>query len=596
MKHLDRALLGLLTVGVSAFGAHSLGSVISAGATPGLSSWGAPTPLLAAVTLPALAAIAVLRRHGWSGVLGAALAWALGARAVVELPARATNFDYADGPHLRLLTFGVALAVGLFAAGARAPGTVRAAVVCLAAATANGRLFARTSDAIYGLLAVGVLWLAVEAARAPRRGFTGAGRWWLAVMGSFVLWVVAAGLASEAPSQALDVALRVLTGALLAGALALGLESPGRRALVNALLLLGAASLAIAAAALTDAAAIEGWSRVLGTRLRLFGLHPNGCGPYFGALVALGIGVVGARTGPVRLLALAVTLASGAGLWATDSRASLLGTLVACAVVSILPFVPLPRRAWPSFALVATPAIGILLAWIGPFGERLREGLAARALGPSAIGQRYHFWRMALDGVERSPWVGVGANRYDALARYAQPSYYDGTPQTLHSHNLELSVAVAGGWPALLLFLLVLVALLEAARHALRTADGRRGRFEVAGVLGFALAILVANQLDLGQAQQTLVPLALWIALGWLVSCAPSQDRAPWGLPRVAAWLLLPCLVGPSLLGSSLRDRAAARYELGDAEGALAAYRSAIRVAPAQTVALTRAATIAIAL
>ncbi len=593
MSAVGRAVLWGLGLVLAGSGLFELVLAVRIGDLAGFEAFGSPQVLAWLLLLPAATIGALARGNGASGVVGAAAAWGLGLRGVLELPSLSTNFDFADGLHLAPWMLAWSAALAGYVGASRAGGVTRAAVLCVVASTANGRLYARDTDAVYALLAAGVLWLAIEVAHAPRRVATGAGRRWIAVVALLVAWVAAASFASGFVAGGLEVTSRIAVGAILALALAAGLDRAGRAALAQAMLLAGALALCMTVANLIQAASIEGAERVLSTRLRLFGMHANGAGPFFGATAVLALGLGLAASGPRRIACTALALGAAAALWMTASRASLMGTGVGLLALAAAAFGPVPRRPWPSFALILGPAALVWAAWFGPGGDFLRERLDATALGPSAIGQRYHFWRMALAGLERSPWFGVGPNRYEALARYAQPSYYDGTSQTLHSHNIELGVAAGAGWPALVLLLLAFVALLEALRRSLSAAEDRRERLLCGAVFATAATVLGANQLDLGQTQQTFLPLSYWIALGWLAArgarerVEPARWVAPLALLPALFWVLLP------LAGLGARSAAEWQVERGDPDRALETYRLASRLAPGDTLPLIRGAQLA---
>ncbi|MHC4892727.1 MAG: O-antigen ligase family protein, partial [Planctomycetota bacterium] len=505
MIHLERALYALAALAAASFGLHTLWVLLETGTTPGLSDALDTLPLTLLTSLPLLIVLTVARSNGWSGLAAASIGWATTTRAVTELPSVSSNHDWGDGLFL-------------------APWVLFAT----ASVTANGRLFSRENEAVYALIAAAVLLLVLATAR-DRRRTVGAQRVSVALVASFVIWVVAAAVAGSFPAQGLQIASRVAVGALLAWGLSVGLDSSGRRAVLTTMLLLATLTLGMAVHGLIDTAAVESWPRVLISRMRVFGLHPNGIGPYLAASACLAAGLALSRQrlalsrqGVVGACCALVAAASAGALVLTESRASTLGLSVGLGAVVVTALVRVPRRALPIAALVTLPFAAVAAAWLGPTAEGLRAKLDLAATGPSAIGQRYHFWRMALAGLEDSPWLGVGPNQYEALARYAQPSYYDGTSQTLHSHNLELGVAAGAGWPALLLLLGLFYVLLNAWRSSSIDDADRASRFEKSAVLGMAVAVLTANQLDLGQAQQTFVPLVLWVAIGFLASYRTS--------------------------------------------------------------------------
>jgi O-antigen ligase len=587
----------------AAYGLHCLAVRIGLGTVPHSSRWGEAEPLAALLALLAIALLALLRRADPRCLAGALLAHGLGTSALLELPTSAANFWFGDGPHLGPWLLGGATLLGLYLVGG--PRThspaARLAVLAVLAATANGRLWSREGDGVFALQAAAVLLLTLELGRAPLRPLTRRARWAVALGACFLLWVIAAALLGEFPGQGLRVASRVAVGALLAYALQRVLDERGRRAVLWALLAGVALALLAAAAGLAEAAAVEGLERVLRSRLRVFDMHPNGIGPLFAVGTVLAIGALleprrsgGAARGGMVVLALLCATA----LFLTQSRASALGAGCGLLAVFVVRFAPLPRSAWPTLAAVVLPPLAALLFLLSPAAAPLLAQLEQATTVNSALGQRVHLWRMALAAIADSPWFGVGPNQYAAHARFARPSFYDGSDQTLHPHNLPLGLAEGAGLPALLLAAALFVVLLEAARRAARRADRAGERGSIAAVTGAVLALLAANQLDLGQSQSTFVPLLFWIGLGWLSSAAggaPQETRPR----RWTAWAVAPAavlLVLQPLAAAALRDAARVRYERGELDAALELYLDAVRLDPADLSAAPVAAKLSTAL
>jgi tetratricopeptide (TPR) repeat protein len=558
----------LTTLAVIAWGLDGLDRWIDLGTTLGAQSWTDRWPLALLASLVVLFAVAVARRPGWVAVAGATLAWGLGLAAVLDLPAFPLNIHYPDTPAAIGVYAALGFALGAFAlAGPRSWGAAqRVGWIALFGATANGKLFGRAeADATFALLAgSAALALLASTPRVALERDRGPRRLAFALGAAVVLWTFAAGWLGDSPSAGWTVGLRVLLGATLAWTLARSLDERGVVRAIWALILGWAACFLLLGVGLADAAAIETVERVAHTRLRLLGMHANGIGTLFamglagGLLIATGPGAGHPRdTGPgdpgsrrpARALGALLALACAVALWRTESAASQAGAALGALVALVLPRLPLPRRTWPLGAgLTGCVALGVGL-WLSPLADGLRERLDALTHGPSALGQRWHFWRMSLAAAQDSPWFGVGPNQYYVHARFAEPSYYDGTSQTLHSHNLWLGWAEGAGWPfAVLGSLLAWAVLVECVRR-MREPVESEGVAPNSGpwIGGFfactTVALLAANTLDLGQSQSTFVPLWLWIALGATAALGNRGAKPAGGRPAFLSAALPPALL-----------------------------------------------------
>ncbi|QDU66966.1 O-antigen ligase family protein [Engelhardtia mirabilis] len=574
----------------ASYGLYAVETLILAGTFPGAASWTDRVPVVSRSSLALLLIAAAWRRPGWTSVAGAVVAWALGTSAVCELPSFATNFDLGDTPYLWPWMLAIGTLLGLATLGFAGPkdAGARLAVLAVFGATANGKLFSRHDEAVFALLAACVLLLVLELARTPLRPLGRGGRVVLGVGLSFTLWVLVAALLGDSVGQGLRVFARVAAGGALALCLGLLLDSSGRRAVAVALLAGVGASLTLLAVGYTETAQVTGWTALLDSRLRLFDMHPNGIGPLFagGATLGLGFALAGGSSRAVRWGSVALALCSVAALIQTDSRASLLGLGAGLATFALAFTSRAPRDGRPWYAgavLLIAAGAGF---WASPAADGLRVRLDGMAGGLSALGQRYHFWRMALASLRESPWFGVGPNQYHVHAKYALPSFYDGTTQTLHTHNLPLGIAEGAGWPALLLYGALLLCTIEAARRTLRAAETRADRALPAGVLASLMALHASNLLDLGQSQGTFVPTLGWIALGWFAAAAVREHRVA---PAPVAGVLAVALVGlvfavaQPLAGAALRERSIALHDRGRPDESLAVQERALAIDPGDT-------------
>ena len=574
----------------------ALDTAILGGVTPRAAAWTDPWPLLLLAMLPVWGLLAAWRRAGPVELGLAALAFAFGVNALVELPDFASSWWVFDGPALVPAYLAITAAAGAYAVagpGSHAP-VVRAAALVALWSTAGGRMFAREGETVYALLACAVLlaFVAGPLRPSPKGLLTSRAAWTVLLL---LGWILAAALDADGRAAGLRVWFRCLLGALLAWTLAGGLDRRGVRAVAAALGLGVALSLGIAALGMADAVQYGSWGRVWGTRLRVYDMHANGTGPLFaiGAVLCAGLALDRTAGAARRAAWAAVALLAAVAVWKTQSRASLLGLAVGGAALALcLRFSP-PARPLPWVAGLLALAGAALAAFASPLGAPLRERLHAMTTGPSALGQRYHFWEMAVAAAREHPWLGLGPNQYYAHAHYAEPSYYDGTVQTLHAHNLFLGVAEGIGWIGLALFVLFVLALLECGRRALAgsagPADGE-GRAVPAALLAAVLALLGANLLDLGQSQTTFVPLLFWFALGlfaaWLRPAGAPAAAAAAGAGRSAAALALAVpLAFLPLLGQGFHARGRAVFD--DApeaqEAALAHFERALRCDPLAT-------------
>lgn len=134
---------------------------------------------------------------------------------------------------------------------------------------------------------------------------------------------------------------------------------------------------------------------------------------------------------------------------------------------------------------------------------------------------RFTIWGMALEGIKERPVIGWGHEGYNyVFSTYYEPSLYGQEPWFDRAHNVYLDWAVAGGIPALLLFL----ALGAAALFAIYRAEGLRPWERViltATLVGYGIqGLAVFDNLF------TYVPLALILAY------AHARDSRP--IPALA--------------------------------------------------------------
>jgi len=602
------------------FGAAVLHAWIGSGRFPMAGAWSDPLPLVALVGLVCVLAAAAVRRAGSVAVFAGVLAWSLGVHGAADLPPFAANAWSADGPHGALWLLAIATGLGVFAAAGprRWRPDERLAAVLVVAITGSANLFSRSGEGVFGLLAAGVL---VHLAAAPRHtarlpNWT---RWIAGAAALFAIWTWIAVANGADTALGYRVGLRVVTGALLALGLARGLDRRGAGLVLGALVAGGALALGAVAIDLAAALRTEPLDRVLGSRLRGLGMHPNGVGPLFASTAIFALAAAVRARGIHRLGGVLVVLAALAALERTQSRASVLGFAAGLAVFLAAFRWGAPRRARGvvvgGVALLAAFAVALA----SPLGTRAQVALDALAGTPSALGQRWHLWRASLTALSERPWTGLGPNQSFLRAQYAEPSFYDGTPQDLHPHQLLLAIAEGAGWPALVFFVALLIGAGELARRALApgseyTDRSARARALPAGLFAGGAAILVANQLDLGLSQNTFAPLWTWVLLGALAALqrpntpeGPALEPARWGRGALALALFVPLVLQPLCVAAlaasadaalvagepAAADRAARRVEMlspGDARAYLVRVRTARALgSPGEVLALRQA-------
>ncbi|WP_419185905.1 O-antigen ligase family protein [Rohdeia mirabilis] len=530
---------------------------IGAGRFPYAYKWTSGWPLLIGCGFAVSLAIGLLRRVSLAVLATTACAAGLFPSIATELPTFSSNNYLYDGPFLMPLYAAVIVGLMLYlVAGPKShPEHQRIVLALLIACSANTKLFVREASGIQGLL---VSWaaLAVVATPYPRN-------WWanvrasrfalryFAVLVALLLWVglsVALGDSLTVGTRALQ---SVVLGVGLAYVLAAGFGRRGVERVIGAFLVGLAVCLGIAYLGALDAASTEGWARVGNTRLRLFQSHPNIIGPYFAGTSVLCATLLlwkGPQLGgPVVRRAILLVLLAGSlvALWRTESTASMLALAVGLFVAAVVRFGPRihrPAKLYTGIALLAVAGVGTFLS---PIGAPVRAKLEAKTFEPtSAIGQRYHFWRMSARTIAYSPLVGIGPSQTYFHSRFAEPSYYDGARQTHHAHNLFLHVAEGSGLPALLLFIAALFGMIELYRR-IALPMPRSALALPAALLAVPIGILASNMLDLGQVQPAYLPHYFWIHLGLgvaLLSGSAARDVPPDGtnrgtLPARTAWI-----------------------------------------------------------
>lgn len=574
-------------------------------------SLGDTWPLLCLVSLGLFVVVACLPgKLPWSERLGALtlalLGWSLGVVSMVSLPDFAAAADLGAGPLLRPYYLALILGSGAFALG-RSPWQLglplgeRALLLYTFWCTANGKLFAREANPgfalinLAGLVTVVLLASGLSPQAIWRAARARLGTWPLALFVALPVWWFFAAVMASSREPALHLAWRLGVAALVAlvavGSLGQGEERTRRtaRRLFGALVLGLGVVLVGGLLGIVEAAGHEPLELVLASRLRLLGLHPNLGAALFAAGLPLAFGWIFAGATPFQALStrrrfVGSLLVAGAVLvlFLSGSRASSLGAVVGFVAFIVWFATPLAERTGPRL-WIALGLLGVLAValFLSPLGDGVRAVLDAKAETQSALGQRWHIWRMSGAALAEHPLTGLGPLGFSGHAQYAQASYYDGTSQTLHTHNLFLAASEGAGWIGLGLFVGFLGGLFEVLRRAVSASPrGHRDRALSAAVFAAVLALLACNQLDLGQSQMTFLPLLFWSALtiGGLQRAAPARASGSantWWMPALGLLLIWPA-VGATLVGLGQRNAAQLAAFDGDAERATEIY-SALR-------------------
>ncbi|MBI4879017.1 MAG: O-antigen ligase family protein, partial [Planctomycetes bacterium] len=284
----------------------------------------------------------------------------------------------------------------------------------------------------------------------------------------------------------------------------------------------------------------------LDSRLVLFRQHPNFLAPFFvfHAVLAVGLGLSRARWSLLAWPALALLAYA---CWHTDSNTGKAALLLGLAA---LPALYLLRFAWRALgggrvaALLALFAIlcaaGGWFAFWSDVGERWLSGKIDRF--EKSIDYRADAWVNSLKVIHQSPWLGIGPHNFIAVERFKPGSRFASEAEAPHPHNMLLYVAQSAGVCALLAAgALIVLLLLRLLLEAVRPRAGIPAALPVA-LVASGLALLAANQFDLGLALDTVVPFPFFLITGLALALGAAERRAlqPGQTLALAALVLLP--------------------------------------------------------
>lgn len=291
-----------------------------------------------------------------------------------------------------------------------------------------------------------------------------------------------------------------------------------------------------------------GLEPALRTRLFLFRQHPNFLAPFFGFHAVIALGLAFARTRG-RALALAACALLAVSTVMTDSRAGLAALVVGLLGTVVLPFVGRymlhgRRPTTRSGAAVVAVVVALVLAvWQR---DALTLGVERIQRTERSWAYRAEAWDNSLQLIAQRPWLGLGPRNFRSVRRFEPGSRFFNEEQPPHPHNVPLYVAQAAGLPALALFGLWMLWLLQdlAGRRTDDDEDDHPSWLEAA-LVSACVGLLLADLLDVGLALDTVVPAPLFLLTGLCLSRAarPSADtparRASAAIVAVVAVLVL---------------------------------------------------------
>ncbi|MDB5195579.1 MAG: hypothetical protein JWO84_763 [Parcubacteria group bacterium] len=205
----------------------------------------------------------------------------------------------------------------------------------------------------------------------------------------------------------------------------------------------------------------------------------------------------------------------------TATRGAILGLVGAAAVGTLLWGFETGGRtrkmALVAFIGVVVLAGGFYLARDTSFVKSEPTLARISSIGPSDLTVRTTLWKMALEGVAKRPITGWGQEGYNYIFNeFYEPSLYAQEPWFDRAHNVFFDWLVAGGIPALLLFLATLASALYALYRGGATREERI--LLVAALVAYGIqGVVVFDNLF------TYVPLAAILATAHAISSRPYK-------------------------------------------------------------------------
>ena len=186
----------------------------------------------------------------------------------------------------------------------------------------------------------------------------------------------------------------------------------------------------------------------------------------FGIAIALWQGIE--RSGALRFALFALAAVQTLVLIFTATRGAFLGLLGAITLGGILWLVETKgmgrKIAIGTLGIVLLLAGGLFLARDTAFVTQspVLERLSS-AFNVESLEVRFAIWNMAVSGALERPLAGWGQEGFNyVFAKHYDPSLYEQEPWFDRAHNVFLDWLVAGGFPALLLFLALLISIVRA--------------------------------------------------------------------------------------------------------------------------------------
>jgi O-antigen ligase len=237
-------------------------------------------------------------------------------------------------------------------------------------------------------------------------------------------------------------------------------------------------------------------------------------------------------------------------LFATGTRGVLIGLIAAAAFGAAL----LIKEAGKKGRQIGMTIFAALVLLVGglfvlrdsafiknsPNLERIASAFSLK----ESLGTRFTIWHMTLEGAQEKPLIGWGQEGFNyVFNKYYEPKLYSQEPWFDRAHNLFLDWLIAGGIPALLLFVAVLV---SAFRALYRAQISRYQRvFLLSALVGYAVqGLVVFDNLF------TFIPFVMILGVAHTVSKRPLRIME---YAREASSSVLDTLVTPAaIVGAAL--------------------------------------------
>lgn len=210
-------------------------------------------------------------------------------------------------------------------------------------------------------------------------------------------------------------------------------------------------------------------------------------------------------------------------LFATGTRGTLIALIVAAVVGSVLWILETGKKGRKG-AVAILAVIVVLVGGLFVFRDASFvqnnpnvQRLASVFSLKQALGPRITIWHMAVEGIQEKPILGWGQDGYNyVFNQFYEPHMYSQEPWFDRAHNMFLDWSIAGGIPALLLFLAALIT----AIIALYRAPVSRGEriMLLSALAGYSVqGLVVFDNLF------TYMPFIAIIAMAHMVSSRPVK-------------------------------------------------------------------------